>query len=74
MAQLIFRTVELEKNITDAQYAELKLIEENQNTTDKDAPGSYRFYLDEGNYQITIDDDYNVIVEGLLESWDQEAI
>lgn len=65
MAQLIFRRVELETNVTKAQLQELLNLVEIQNTTDKNTPNKYMFNMDEGIYDITIDDDYNIIVEGI---------
>ena len=65
MAQLIFRTVELETKVTEAQLQELNDLVEIQNTTDKNEAGIYEYNMDEGIYDITIDDDYNIIVEGI---------
>ncbi len=65
MAQLIFRRVELETKVTEAQLKELNNLVEIQNTTDKNETGIYEYNMDEGIYDITIDNDYNVIVEGI---------
>ena len=68
MAQLIFRRVELEAIVTEAQLQELNNLVEIQNTTDKNTPSKYMFNMAEGIYDITIDDDYNVIVEDITDS------
>ena len=66
MPSLVFINVELEMQVSEYQMRELNDLVETQGSTHKNHPGNYYFYMHEGKYDITIDDDYNVIVNDII--------